>query len=131
MTQSLDSRLRERAFRVFTGSNTLVTDLQTDAVLRVLQRGLVDSECIDVSVLRIIFFLSFAPDVRIMIFTWMIDKSTSWNTLSFEVMTPAKGRVTKWRRIRLAMQVYTRAVSCLEMKLDTADRQVKRRCYLW
>jgi len=61
----------------------------------------------------------------------MIDKSTSWNTLSFEVMTPVKGRVTKWRRIRLAMHVYTRAVSCLEMKLDTADRQVKRRCYLW
>jgi hypothetical protein len=65
-----------------------------------------------------------------MILTWMINKSTSWNALSVEVMTQAKGRVTEWRSIRLTMQAYTRVIDCLEMKLNMADRQVKRRGYL-
>ena len=49
MTQSLDSGLRERDFGVFAGSGMLVTDLQTDAVVRVLKDGLQDSESNDVS----------------------------------------------------------------------------------
>jgi hypothetical protein len=40
--------LRESAYRVFAGCPNLVMDLQTDAVLGVFQRGLQDSESIDV-----------------------------------------------------------------------------------
>ncbi|KIM72811.1 hypothetical protein PILCRDRAFT_737429 [Piloderma croceum F 1598] len=61
-----------------------------------------------------------------MILTWMVDKSTSCTEL-----TQVKGRVTEWRYIRLTVQAYPRVVGCLEMKSDMADRQVKRRCYLW
>ena len=39
--------MRECTFRVFTGSSMLVTDLQTDAVLRVLRGGLEDKESIN------------------------------------------------------------------------------------
>jgi len=48
----------------------------------------------------------------------MIDKSTSWNALGFEVMMQAKGHIIKWKGV----------VDSLEMKLDAADRQVERRC---
>ena len=52
MTQSRDSGLRERDFEVFAGSSMLVTDLQTDAVVRVLKDSLQDSESNDVSFIQ-------------------------------------------------------------------------------
>lgn len=45
MTQGQDPGLRESAFRVFAGSNMLVMDLQTDAVLRVLKGGHGEYRC--------------------------------------------------------------------------------------
>jgi importin-5 len=48
MTQNTDPGLREGAYRVFAGCPNLVTDLQTDAVLSVFQKGLQDTN-VDVS----------------------------------------------------------------------------------
>ncbi|KAH7883434.1 ARM repeat-containing protein [Phlebopus sp. FC_14] len=48
MTQAGQAGFRECAFRVFSGCPNLVMDLQTDAVLSVFQRGLQDSQSIDV-----------------------------------------------------------------------------------
>ncbi|KIK93959.1 hypothetical protein PAXRUDRAFT_33792 [Paxillus rubicundulus Ve08.2h10] len=48
MTQSAEPGFRECAFRVFSGCPNLVMDLQTDAVLSVFQKGLQDSQSIDV-----------------------------------------------------------------------------------
>jgi hypothetical protein len=50
MTQGPDLGLREAAYRVFAGCPNLVMDLQTDAVLGVFQKGLQDSQSVDVSV---------------------------------------------------------------------------------
>jgi hypothetical protein len=48
MCKSADSIARESAFRIFAGCPNLVMDLQTDAVLRVLQEGLQDRQSIEV-----------------------------------------------------------------------------------
>ncbi|KAI0253631.1 armadillo-type protein [Lactifluus subvellereus] len=48
MCKSADSSARECAFRIFAGCPNLVMDLQTDAVLRVLQEGLQDRQSIEV-----------------------------------------------------------------------------------
>ncbi|KAI0061801.1 ARM repeat-containing protein [Artomyces pyxidatus] len=48
MTQSPEPGARESAFRVFAGCPNLVMDLQTDAVLNVLQKGLQDPQSVDV-----------------------------------------------------------------------------------
>jgi hypothetical protein len=48
MCKSADPSARECAFRIFSGSPNLVMDLQTDAVLRVLQEGLQDRQSIEV-----------------------------------------------------------------------------------
>ncbi|KAA1478264.1 ARM repeat-containing protein [Dentipellis sp. KUC8613] len=48
MAQSPDANARESAYRVFAGCSNLVMDLQTDAVLTVLQKGLQDPESIEV-----------------------------------------------------------------------------------
>ncbi|KAI0264225.1 ARM repeat-containing protein [Gloeopeniophorella convolvens] len=48
MCKSGEPSARESAFRVFAGCPNLVMDLQTDAVLRVLQDGLQDRQSIDV-----------------------------------------------------------------------------------
>ncbi|KAI0314845.1 armadillo-type protein [Amylostereum chailletii] len=48
MAQHDDSAARETAFRLFTGCPDLVMDLQTDAVLGVLKKGLQDPESIGV-----------------------------------------------------------------------------------
>jgi hypothetical protein len=48
MCKSADSSARESAFRIFAGCPNLVMDLQTDAVLRVLQDGLQDRQSIEV-----------------------------------------------------------------------------------
>jgi len=50
MTQGHDPAMRENAYRVFAGCPNLVMDLQTDAVLGVFQKGLQDSQSIEVSV---------------------------------------------------------------------------------
>ena len=47
-TQDGSPALRESAFRVFSGCPNLVMDLQTDAVLNVLGRGLQDQYSIEV-----------------------------------------------------------------------------------
>jgi hypothetical protein len=49
MVQSPDPGLRETAYRVFAGCPNLVMDLQTDAVIGVLQKGLQDEQSIPVS----------------------------------------------------------------------------------
>jgi importin-5 len=51
MCKSADSSARESAFRIFAGCPNLVMDLQTDAVLRVLQEGLQDRQSIEVCLL--------------------------------------------------------------------------------
>ncbi|KAF9218740.1 ARM repeat-containing protein [Gyrodon lividus] len=48
MTQTAGAGFRECAFRVFSGCPNLVMDLQTDAVLSVFQKGLQDSQSVDV-----------------------------------------------------------------------------------
>ncbi|KDQ51416.1 hypothetical protein JAAARDRAFT_185002 [Jaapia argillacea MUCL 33604] len=48
MVQSHDANAREAAFIVFAGCTNLIMDLQTDAVLGVLQKGLQDSESVEV-----------------------------------------------------------------------------------
>jgi hypothetical protein len=48
MCKSADPSARECAFRIFSGCPNLVMDLQTDAVLRVLQDGLQDRQSIEV-----------------------------------------------------------------------------------
>ncbi|KIJ63543.1 hypothetical protein HYDPIDRAFT_92367 [Hydnomerulius pinastri MD-312] len=48
MTQTAEAGFRECAFRVFSGCPNLVMDLQTDAVLSVFQKGLQDSQSVDV-----------------------------------------------------------------------------------
>ncbi|KAI0046306.1 ARM repeat-containing protein [Auriscalpium vulgare] len=48
MTQSEAAGQRESAYRVFAGCPNLVMDLQTDAVLRVLQKGLQDPQSVEV-----------------------------------------------------------------------------------
>jgi hypothetical protein len=48
MCKSADPSARECAFRIFSGSPNLVMDLQTDAVLRVLQEGLQDRQSVEV-----------------------------------------------------------------------------------
>ena len=50
-TQDGGAALRESAFRVFSGCPNLVMDLQTDAVLNVLGRGLQDQYSIEVRLL--------------------------------------------------------------------------------
>ena len=50
-TQDGSPALRESAFRVFSGCPNLVMDLQTDAVLNVLGRGLQDQYSIEVRLL--------------------------------------------------------------------------------
>ena len=47
-TQDEGATLRQSAFRVFAGCPNLVMDLQTDAVLGVLGRGLQDQYSIEV-----------------------------------------------------------------------------------
>ncbi|KAH7909589.1 ARM repeat-containing protein [Hygrophoropsis aurantiaca] len=62
MTQASEAHFRECAYRVFTGCPNLVTDLQTDAVLGVLQKGLQDAESIDVRLCALrasVTYLSF------------------------------------------------------------------------
>ena len=49
MVQSPDPGLREAAYRVFEGCPNLVMDLQTDAVIGVLQKGLQDAQSIQVT----------------------------------------------------------------------------------
>src|SRR5216684_865303 len=53
MCKSADPSARECAFRIFSGCPNLVMDLQTDAVLRVLQEGLQDRQSVEV---RLFFF---------------------------------------------------------------------------
>ncbi|TFY78196.1 hypothetical protein EWM64_g5813 [Hericium alpestre] len=48
MAQNADPNARESAYRVFAGCPNLVMDLQTDAVLGVLQKGLQDPESVEV-----------------------------------------------------------------------------------
>jgi importin-5 len=48
MCKSADPSTRECAFRIFSGSPNLIMDLQTDAVLRVLQEGLQDRQSVEV-----------------------------------------------------------------------------------
>ncbi|KAN0109453.1 Armadillo-type fold [Russula decolorans] len=48
MCKSADPSARECAFRIFSGCPNLVMDLQTDAVLRVLQDGLQDRQSVEV-----------------------------------------------------------------------------------
>ena len=48
MCKGADPTARDSAFRIFAGCPNLVMDLQTDAVLRVLQDGLQDRQSIDV-----------------------------------------------------------------------------------
>ena len=48
MCKSADPIARECAFRIFSGCPNLVMDLQTDAVLRVLQEGLQDRQSVEV-----------------------------------------------------------------------------------
>jgi hypothetical protein len=48
MCKSADPSARECAFRIFSGCPNLVMDLQTDAVLRVLQEGLQDRQSVEV-----------------------------------------------------------------------------------
>ena len=59
MPQIEDPELRETAFRVCAGSSTLVIDLQTDAVVRVLKAGLQDTgECEFCVFLRLFIIIS-------------------------------------------------------------------------
>ena len=48
MTQAELHGFRECAFRVFSGCPNLVMDLQTDAVLSVFEKGLRDTQSVDV-----------------------------------------------------------------------------------
>lgn len=48
--------MRENAYRVFAGCPNLVMDLQTDAVLGVFQRGLLDSFSVEVRILILWFY---------------------------------------------------------------------------
>jgi importin-5 len=64
ITQGPDPGLREAAYRIFAGCPNLVMDLQTDAVLGVFQRGLQDSQSIDVSV---IFYPPTPPLIPILL----------------------------------------------------------------
>jgi|SRR5712671_4477696 len=61
MCKSPDPSARECAFRIFSGCPNLVMDLQTDAVLRVLQEGLQDRQSVEVSLslLLLLIFPSF------------------------------------------------------------------------
>ena len=52
LTQDGGAALRESAFRVFSGCPNLVMDLQTDAVLNVLGRGLQDQYSIEVRFIK-------------------------------------------------------------------------------
>ena len=63
-TQDGSPALRESAFRVFSGCPNLVMDLQTDAVLNVLGRGLQDQYSIEVRHYRPFEFLSFVSFLR-------------------------------------------------------------------
>ena len=49
MTQSTDMHDRESAFRVFAGCPNLIVDLQIDAILGVLQKGLQDPQSVEVN----------------------------------------------------------------------------------
>ena len=60
MCKSADPTARECAFRIFSGCPNLVMDLQTDAVLRVLQEGLQDRQSIEVR-LSPYFYVSLNP----------------------------------------------------------------------
>ena len=59
MCKGADPTARDSAFRIFAGCPNLVMDLQTDAVLRVLQDGLQDRQSIDVR--AFIFLLPKLP----------------------------------------------------------------------
>lgn len=58
-TQDGGAAWRESAFRVFSGCPNLVMDLQTDAVLSVLGRGLQDQYSIEVKVFISHRFIGF------------------------------------------------------------------------
>ena len=51
MSDSHDVLSREAAFRVFAGCPNLIIDLQTDAVVAILQKGLQDPQSTEVSLL--------------------------------------------------------------------------------
>ena len=55
MCKGADPSARDSAFRIFAGCPNLVMDLQTDAVLRVLQDGLQDRQSVEVSFIIPIF----------------------------------------------------------------------------
>jgi hypothetical protein len=59
MCKSADPSARECAFRIFSGCPNLVMDLQTDAVLRVLQEGLQDRQSVEVRPPT--FYVSLSP----------------------------------------------------------------------
>ena len=63
-TQDGSPVLRKSAFRVFSGCPNLVMDIQTDAVLNVLGRGLQDQYSIEVRHYRPFKFLSFVLFLR-------------------------------------------------------------------
>ncbi|CCM06072.1 uncharacterized protein FIBRA_08319 [Fibroporia radiculosa] len=48
MAENTDASTRESAFRVFSGTPNIIMDLQTEAILAVLHKGLQDPESIDV-----------------------------------------------------------------------------------
>jgi hypothetical protein len=60
MCKSADPSARECAFRIFSGSPNLIMDLQTDAVLRVLQEGLQDRQSVEVRLFIPIISHSFS-----------------------------------------------------------------------
>ncbi|KAI9070353.1 hypothetical protein FKP32DRAFT_1586247 [Trametes sanguinea] len=58
MADSADVHTREAAFRVFAGCPNLIMDLQTDAIISILQKGLQDQQSTEVSYFVSIFILS-------------------------------------------------------------------------
>ena len=58
MAQGGDAGSRDVAFRLFAGCPNLVMDLQTDAVLGVLKKGLQDPESVSVSLYLCILYVS-------------------------------------------------------------------------
>ncbi|KAI0665409.1 hypothetical protein C8Q78DRAFT_1064871 [Trametes maxima] len=66
MADSNDVHARDAAFRVFAGCPNLVMDLQTDAILFILQNGLQDHQSTEVSRARVSFslFLCVLPCTR-------------------------------------------------------------------
>lgn len=58
MADNTDVHTREAAFRVFAGCPNLIMDLQTDAILAILQKGLQDQQSTEVSALLLLFSLA-------------------------------------------------------------------------